>query len=164
MNSLGALSYLIEQPVSHPQLYTSTSPDTYLIMDLLTEAKRGARNHIQLLNAWAEFRPDKVHVSVLKSTDISEGFREVTHLEIRQAADAFAWWLAGNYGHSDVCETIGYVGLNDLRYAVFYYGAIKAGYKVSFFVLDIRDMKALKLLLYRLCSSRRATHLPPTPH
>ena len=99
-------------------------------MDILRPSAKGKRSLIQILEAWANTRPDKIHVSIPLSADVSKGFRDVTHREIRDAADTFAWWLVDNYGQGEGFETIAFVGVNDLRYTVVFFGAIKAGYKV----------------------------------
>ena len=108
----------------------SSIPPVVLKMDYLSREAKGKRNPVQVLDAWADRRPEKIHVSVLKSANVSDGFHDWTHRQIRDAADTFAWWLCDTYGKSQKCETICYVGHNDLRYAVVFFGAIKAGYKV----------------------------------
>lgn len=83
-----------------------------------------------MLDRWREVKPNKIFASLLRSADISNGFIEVTMANVADAVDAFAWWLESTYGRSDTFETLTYVGVNDLRYAIFFYGAIKCGYKV----------------------------------
>lgn len=99
-------------------------------MDLLQPSAKGKRSLIQLLDPWADTQPEKIRVSYPLGQDISKGFCDVTHREIRDAADTFAWWLLDTYGRGVGFETIAYVGVNDLRYPLVFFGAIKAGYKV----------------------------------
>lgn len=99
-------------------------------MDVLHPSAKGKRNLVNILDAWADRRPEKVHLSLLNNSDVQQGFRDITHREVRDAADAFAWWLYDTYGKNNSFETIAYIGTNDVRYLIVFYGAIKAGYKV----------------------------------
>ena len=52
-------------------------------------------------------------------------------LEIAQSVDQFSYWLEGSLGRSPSFETLTYMGVPDLRYAVVFLAAVKCGYKVS---------------------------------
>lgn len=97
---------------------------------LLNEEARGKRTLVQVLDAWADERPEKIYASLLNDVNVAHGFRDITTKQMRGAADAFAHWLVDTYGTSTSHETIAYIGLHDLRYAMVFFGCIKAGYKV----------------------------------
>ena len=77
--------------------------------------------------------PSNIYASVPRSSDISDGFWNITINEVLRAVDSFAWWLRDHYGPSDNFETLTYVGVSDLRYVMFFYAAVKCGYKVRSF-------------------------------
>lgn len=89
-----------------------------------------SRTLSETLEHLARVDPERVYASVPVSKDISQGFRDVRMREMLHAIDAYAWWLHDNLGHSKSFETLAYVGVSDLRYAVFFYAATKCGYKV----------------------------------
>ncbi|KAK4921314.1 hypothetical protein LTR66_016681, partial [Elasticomyces elasticus] len=75
--------------------------------------------------------PYKIYASVAKTTNIADGFRDVTILELTNAVNFMAWWLEEYFGRSDSFETIAYIGVSDIRYNVIFLAAVKCGYKVS---------------------------------
>lgn len=78
----------------------------------------------------ATLTPNRIYASVPRTHDIADGFQDITTREVRDAVDSFAWWLKDRFGRSDNFETLAYAGLADLRYVIFFYGAVKCGYKV----------------------------------
>lgn len=97
-------------------------------MDPLNPHAKGARTLTAILDRWREVKPDKIFASQLRST--GDSFDDWTMRDVANASDAWAWHLSSTIGTSDKFETLAYIGVNDLRYAAFLYGAIKAGYKV----------------------------------
>ena len=51
--------------------------------------------------------------------------------QVSQAVNKCAYWLEDLIGRSTVFETLSYMGLPDLRYAIVFLAAVKCGYKVS---------------------------------
>ena len=100
-------------------------------MEYPTREKKGTRTLVQALDQWVKVKPDKIWACLPESSTISDGLRYVTMREVACAIDSFAWALKDAYGESKDFETIAYAGLNDLRYAVVFYAAIKCGYKVN---------------------------------
>ena len=74
--------------------------------------------------------PKRIYASILAAHDVADGFRNVTTEQVLHAVDALAAWIVSKYGRSDCFETLAYVGLSDLRYAVFFFAAVKCGHKV----------------------------------
>lgn len=75
--------------------------------------------------------PNGTYAIVPKTHDLGDGFRYITNLEILKAVDSMALWLEKSFGRSDKFETLAYVGVTDIRYTLFFYAAVKAGYKVT---------------------------------
>ena len=95
------------------------------------ESCYGARLLPQVLDELAKSDPARIYATLPLSSDLAQGFRHVTVLEMAQATNAFAWWLDERIGKSSSFETVAYMGVPDLRYVVVFLGAVKCGYKVS---------------------------------
>ena len=95
--------------------------------------KRGFRLLPSILDYLGTVSPDKVYASIPRGQDISNGFRDISTRELLHAVDSFAWWIQNNYGASDCFETLGYIGVADLRYVMFFHAAVKCGYKVRLY-------------------------------
>lgn len=102
-------------------------------MEYPTRRTKGTRTLIQALDLWVKVKPDKIWACLPETSNIADGLRYVTMREVACAIDSFAWALQDEYGTSSDFETIAYAGVNDLRYAVVFYAAIKCGYKVNAF-------------------------------
>lgn len=85
---------------------------------------------LETLQKQAQNEPERIYASYALSPDLSEGFRDVTVGELLRAVDAFAWWLHNGWGRGEDFGTVAYIGPSDLRYAIFFFAAIKCGYKV----------------------------------
>ena len=94
--------------------------------------QRGSRILPLVLDELAQQTPQRLYAKVLKDADLSHGFTDVTVAHVSNATHACAWWLSKTIGTSQDFETLVYVGINDLRYPVFWFAAIKCGYKVRF--------------------------------
>ena len=90
----------------------------------------GSRLLPQVVDELATTNPGRVYATYQRSSDISEGFRDVTMGELASAVNKAAFWLMEVVGRSTTFETIAYVGPSDLRYAIMLLAAIKCGYKV----------------------------------
>ncbi|KAL8949996.1 MAG: hypothetical protein Q9222_003939 [Ikaeria aurantiellina] len=96
------------------------------------EPKYGSRLLPQVLDALAISDADRIYASVPKSTDLADGFRNLTMLQMATAVNHLAWWLDLQLGKSSTFETISYLGPPDIRYAIIFLAAVKCGYKVLF--------------------------------
>ena len=81
----------------------------------------------------AREKPDLVYASVPLSTNIADGFKNITFSDIASATNHVAAWIEKTMGRSSEFETIAYMGLGDLRYVVVFLAAVKCGYKVNAF-------------------------------
>ena len=91
----------------------------------------GKRLLPQVLDHLSESTSDRLYATILRSSDLSQGFRDITVKQIAQCADTLAYWIHDSFGSSGDFETIGYIGIPDLRSAAFFLAAVKCGYKVS---------------------------------
>lgn len=94
-----------------------------------------------IIDNHASRHPQKVFASIsLDNNDLSQGFRDITYLELRNAVDRAAYWLDEKLGSqqnennsatkSSSIPTFAFYGTRDLRYSIFVVAAIKCGYKV----------------------------------
>jgi len=93
----------------------------------------------------AEKNPDHILYTIPLTSNPLDGFREISYRTYANAINRAAWWLKSILGISDCFETIGYMGINDLRYQILCFSAMKVGYKVSFCLCDIKIFKHNKV-------------------
>lgn len=87
----------------------------------------GERLLASLIDAYASLNPGRVYALVPNS---SGGFRTIAMRKLASAVNYVAWWIEARIGRSDDFETLAYIGATDIRYAIFFFAAIKLGYKV----------------------------------
>ncbi|KAI4234458.1 MAG: hypothetical protein LQ349_003784 [Xanthoria aureola] len=92
----------------------------------------GSRLLPQVLDDLAITNPERVYACFPTTTDLKDGFRSVTMAQMARAVNHMAWWLDNSIGTSPSFETVSYLGLPDIRYAIFFLAAVKCGYKVLF--------------------------------
>ncbi|KAI9808850.1 MAG: putative NRPS-like protein biosynthetic cluster [Pycnora praestabilis] len=116
---------------------------------------RGERLLVRTVDSHAKEDPQRIWASIPHLSDLSQGFRDITFGELAQAVDYVAWYIEQNIGHSkeNAFETITYMGISDIRYAVMVYAAIKCGYKTL--LASVRNSTSGNLsLLNELNSSK----------
>lgn len=96
----------------------------------------GKRLIPQIVDELARSEPTRIYASFPLSTNVSDGFRDITFKELAQAADAAAWWLEKMIGRSDASETLAYIGLSDIRYTIVFLAAVKCGFNVSLCIIN----------------------------
>ena len=119
----------------------------------IVEPQYGSRLLPHVVDELAQSNPKRAYATIPLSSDISEGFRDVTTLEMAQAVNHFAFWLEKSFGRSSSFETISYMGIPDLRYAIVFLAAVKCGYKVSMgpMVWRLSDEAEMSSCLCRPC-------------
>ncbi|KAF2012923.1 acetyl-CoA synthetase-like protein [Aaosphaeria arxii CBS 175.79] len=90
----------------------------------------GSRLMPVVVDETAERQPDLPYASVPLTTNISDGFKDVTFSDIASATNKVARWIENTIGRSSNFDTIAYMGVGDLRYVVVFLAAVKCGYKV----------------------------------
>lgn len=93
------------------------------------EEQYGRRLLAAVVDETAKSNPHKVFASIPKSSDLSDGWRDISAVEIAHAVNYVAWWIRDTIGINESFETLAYLGASDVRYAVFCLAAIKTGYK-----------------------------------
>lgn len=84
---------------------------TFCSLLMMTAPQQYGRRLIpHIVDDLARSDPDRVVYSFPKSSDVSEGFRDVSARELAHAVDKVAWWLHNEIGRSSSFETIGYIG------------------------------------------------------
>ena len=91
----------------------------------------GRRLIPQLIDQRAEESPELPLWSVPISSNLMDGFRDISYGQVARAINRAAWWIDGNIGKSTTFETLAYMGPPDLRYAVLTVAAQKTGHTVS---------------------------------
>ena len=85
-----------------------------------------------VLDGTASTLPAKLYAEFPKSPfNYDLGVYKVTHGDLANAVNGATWWLTTTLGPGKNFQTLCYMGWNDVRYAVFILGAVKAGYKVG---------------------------------
>lgn len=90
----------------------------------------GTRLLPTLIDGLAVTDPDRVSFSYPKTTNISDGFQDVTIAQFAQAIDRCAWYLDAQLGRGDDFPTLLYLGPQDIMYGVATIAAIKTGYQL----------------------------------
>jgi len=123
------------------------------------EPRFGSRLLPQVVDDLAQLSPNRVYASVPISSDLSMGFQDVTMLDMSRAVDYFAWWLEDRIGRSTEFETLSYMSVPDLRYAVVFLAAVKCGYKGSAGIIEISGkpyrLTAVSSFFYHLYATLR---------
>jgi len=69
-------------------------------------------------------------MSILRSSDLNDGLRDVSYALIARAIDRCAWWMEDLLGKGADFPTIAtFLNSMDFRHVILIFGAIKAGYK-----------------------------------
>lgn len=70
----------------------------------------GRRLLPQILDDLASAEPDRILYSISTSSDISQGFQQVSARTFAKAVDKTAWLLRGQIGESPTLQSVGYIG------------------------------------------------------
>ena len=85
----------------------------------------------QLIDERAKMNPHGSVWSVPKSSDLADGFRDISYVQVARAINKAAWWIDEHIGKSTTFENLAYIGPPDLRYAILTVAAQKTGHTVS---------------------------------
>lgn len=92
----------------------------------------GKRLLPQIIDAYAEHQPDRIWGTQSKSSDISEGFNDITFKQLAHCINHLAFLIERRVGRSSSFEAISYIGSSDLRYCMIAWAAVKCGYQVCY--------------------------------
>lgn len=83
-----------------------------------------------VLDQLAITTPDRLYGAIPKTTDVTEGFRDISVADMARCVNFMAKWIENLHGRSQNFETISYIGIPDLRGPVIFQAAVKCGYKL----------------------------------
>ena len=89
----------------------------------------GQRLIPHLIDENAHNNASRTFCSLAKSSNIPDGFQDISYGAFANAINRLAWWIEGNLGKTSTFETLSYIGPPDLRYIVLTIAAQKTGYK-----------------------------------
>jgi hypothetical protein len=89
----------------------------------------GERLLPHVVESIAELDPSRVWASIPASSDVMDGFRDITLAEMLHAINFMCWWMEERIGSSQDFETVAYMGVSDLRYSVILVAAMKCRYQ-----------------------------------
>ena len=91
----------------------------------------GRRLLPQVLDDLSCSTPDRLYATIPRlTTDLSQGFHEITVKDVARCVNTLAWWLQEVIGRDDSFGTLCYIGIPDIRSVILFLAAIKCGYKV----------------------------------
>jgi hypothetical protein len=91
----------------------------------------GKRLVVHVVDELASKTPERVWATVTKShSDIENGFQNITFKQLANAVNYASWEISKMHGRSNNFQVIAYLGVSDVRYAIYMFAAIKAGYQV----------------------------------
>lgn len=91
----------------------------------------GARTLPEALDNHARDNPGRLYASIPAGTDIAGGFQDISCKDMARCVNNMATLVIDKFGQGIGLETLAYIGIPDLRGAIVFLGAAKAGYKVS---------------------------------
>ena len=74
--------------------------------------------------------PERICFSIPRTSDLSDGFRDITFKRFSNAINRTAWFIESAIRRSSIFETILYMGAPDIRHYVVLVAAMKTGHKV----------------------------------
>lgn len=81
---------------------------------------------------FARERPSRVYISIQRTANAEDGFRDITYRELARSVDWTAHWLDEQLGQRQaIHETVTYIGTSDLRCPILMLAAIKTDRVVS---------------------------------
>ena len=75
--------------------------------------------------------PGRTFASIPKSSDLVDGFMDISYRKFARAVNRCAWWLTKELGEHTEPKPVLYLGPLDLRYLIIILAAAKAGHIVS---------------------------------
>ncbi|CAG8019901.1 unnamed protein product [Penicillium nalgiovense] len=83
------------------------------------------RTPLRILDATAEKHPNQLYCVHPVSSDISQGWRDVTFADLANAINRMVLWIQKNVASSDAPQTLAYMGANDIRYCAFMFACMR---------------------------------------
>jgi acyl-CoA synthetase (AMP-forming)/AMP-acid ligase II len=84
-----------------------------------------------LVDEIAATDPERTFVSIPQSSDLADGFTNISYCRFAKAVNRCAWWIRKELGGHTEQKTVLYLGPLDLRYLIIILATAKAGHVVS---------------------------------
>ena len=130
----------------------------------MREPPYGQRPMVTIIDKIAKNNPTRPWIYVPRSSSPADGWKPITYSDGANAINRIAHMMVGSMGSpaAGSWPTVAYIGPNDMRYIIFMFGAIKAGYKVlspriSYPYFTQGPDARCDYRLCRHCSSRHGT-------
>lgn len=96
----------------------------------------GRRLMVDIIDERAKNEPSRPWIMIPRSADPKDGWKAVTFKEAANAINHIAHKIIETSGPPPpkTFPTVAYIGPNDIRYLIYMFGAIKAGYQVRHLV------------------------------
>lgn len=106
----------------------------------------GRRVIPKLIDEIACFDPGRTFISVPKSTNLENGYEDISYARFAKAVNRCSWWIEDRLGSESRFQTLAYQGPLDVRYLMVLVAASKTGH-VAFLSSQRNSLEAhLKLL------------------
>jgi acyl-CoA synthetase (AMP-forming)/AMP-acid ligase II len=89
------------------------------------------RTVLQSLDKIVAEQPDSLYCIQPFSSDLSDGWKDITFKELANAIQNMALWIQNKVPSSNEPLTLAYLGYNDIRYAAFVFACMKLQHTVS---------------------------------
>ena len=103
----------------------------------------GRRLIPHLVDVIAYSEPQRPFVSVPRSSNLQEGYQDVSYSAFAKAVNRFSWWIEKELGQGQPPKTIFYLGPLDLRYLIILLAAAKTGHVVSILASSVMGIMML---------------------
>jgi len=101
----------------------------FMIMSQQETIPYGKRLIPPTIDEIARDGPERIYFSISQTSDLSDGFRDITFKRFANTINRTAWFIESTIGRSSAFETILYMGAPDIRHYVLV-AAMKTGHKV----------------------------------
>ena len=91
----------------------------------------GRRLIPKLIDDIAYSDPQRPFVSVPRSSNVQEGYEDISYSAFAKAVDRCSWWIQKELGRDVKSKTLFYIGPLDLRYLIVLLAAAKTGHIVN---------------------------------
>lgn len=85
----------------------------------------------KLIDEIAFSDPQRPFISIPKSTNLQDGYVDISYNIFVKAVNRLSWWIEEELGQTQQSKTLFYIGSLDLRYLVIILAAAKTGHMVS---------------------------------
>lgn len=70
----------------------------------------GRRLVVTIVDEMARDEPDRIVYSLPLTSNVADGFHDITALKLANAVNRTAWWLESKVGKGSSFPTVGYIG------------------------------------------------------